>query len=397
MKRSLLALACAGGIAISGNPVLAQQADPFLALEDIEAPSSMAWVATENARTAKRLESDARYGAFHSQARTIFTSSDRIPWPDFRAGGVDNFWQDGDHIHGVWRRTTLESFRSKAPEWETLLDLDALSKAEGRNWIWKGATCRQPDELVCLVRLSDGGTDAAEIREFDTRTRKFVEGGFTAPASKQVNAWLDADTLIAARDWKSSDISSSGYPLVIKTVSRSGAVSVVYQAEKSDVGVGFSVLRGRNGKTDGVVLRREVAYFKTEFYLWKDAKRVRLPVPLKSQFDGYVNGRLIFTLKEDWQGASSGSVIAYRLTDLGPTPEIVFQPGPRQAIQSVDVTAGKVVVNLLDDVKGRVQVFDLARGKWVGETLNLPKDSSFQIKSLNGSGRSDLRIRRGLP
>ena len=385
MKASLLALVCAGGLAFSALPALAQPADPFLALEDIESPSSMAWVAAENAKTAKRLEGDPRYEAFHNQAQAIFTSSARIPWPDFRAGGIDNFWQDGTHIHGIWRHATMASFRSNNPEWETLLDLDALSKAEGRNWIWKGAACRQPEETVCLVRLSDGGSDAVEIREFDTRSRQFVEGGFTAPASKQSNDWLDADTLIAARDWKSGDISSSGYPLVIKTVSRKGAISVVYQAEKSDVGVGFAVLHGGNGKTDGVVLRREVAYFKTEYYLWKDNKRVRIPLPLKAQLDGYVNGRLVFTLKENWQGATAGSVIAYKLSDLGPTPEVVFQPGPRQAIQSVDVTAGKVVVNLLDDVRGRVQVFDLARGQWVGETLNLPKDSSFQIRSLNAT------------
>ncbi len=385
MKSTLLALACAGIFALSGTSAPAQQADPFLNLEEIDSPGSLAWVAAENARTANRLEADPRYETFHNQARSIFTSADRIPWPDFRAGGVDNFWQDGTHVHGIWRHTTLTAFRSNAPQWETLLDLDALSSGEGRNWIWKGATCRQPDEAVCLVRLSDGGSDAVEIREFDTRTRKFVAGGFTAPASKQSNDWLDPDTLISARDWNSADLSSSGYPLVVKTVSRTGASSVVYQAEKSDMGVGFSVLHGRNGRTDGVVLRREVAYFRTEFYLWKEGRRVRIPLPLKSQFDGYVNGRLVFTLKDDWQGAKAGSVIAYRLSDLGPTPEIVFQPGPRQAIQSVETTAGKVVINLLDEVKGRVQVFDLARGQWVGETLNLPRDSSFQIQALNAT------------
>ena len=385
MKRSLLALACAGSLVVSAPGVLAQQSDPFLSLEDIESPSSMAWVAAENAKTAKRLESDPRYEPFHAQARTIFTSADRIPWPDFRAGGVDNFWQDGDHVHGIWRHASLASFRAKVPEWETLLDLDALSKAEGRNWVWKGATCRQPDNAVCLVRLSDGGTDAVEIREFNTITRRFVEGGFTAPASKQTNDWLDADTLIAARAWTPADVSTSGYPLAIKTVTRKGVATEIFRAQASDIGVSFAVLRGKTSHVDGIVLRREVVYFKTEFYLLRDGKQVRIPLPLKSQFEGYVNGRLVFTLKEDWQGAGAGSVIAYKLADLGPTPEIIFQPGPRQAIQSVDVTAGKVVVNLLDEVKGRVEVFDLARGHWVGETLNLPKDSSFQIRSLGES------------
>ncbi|OXE36375.1 MAG: S9 family peptidase [Phenylobacterium zucineum] len=383
MKRSFWGLACLGSLALWAVPTSAQSPDPFLHLEEIESPSSLAWVATENARTANRLESDGRYQVFYAQARAIFTGSDRIPWPDFRAGGVDNFWQDGTHIHGVWRHTSLTSFRSRSPEWETLLDLDDLSKAEGRNWIWKGAICRQPDETVCLVRLSDGGSDAVEIREFDTRTKHFVTGGFTAPAGKQSNDWLDADTLIAARAWTPNDLSASGYPLVVKTVTRAGVTTNLFSAQKSDIGASFSVLHSSRGRTDGLVLRREVAYFKTEFYLLRAGKQVRIPLPLKSQYDGYVNGRLIFTLKDDWQGVAAGSVIAYKLADLGPVPEVVFTPDPQQAIQSVDVTAGKVVINLLDNVKGRILIFDLARGQWVGDTLNLPKDSSFQIRALS--------------
>jgi len=62
------------------------------------------------------------------------------------------------------------------------------------------------------------------------------------------------------------------------------------------------VLHGKDGRTDGVILQREVVDFKTEFYLLKDGKQVRIPLPLKTEFDGYVNGRLIFTLKEEVAG-----------------------------------------------------------------------------------------------
>ena len=38
----------------------------------------------------------------------------------------------------TWRRTTLDSYRTEAPEWQTVLDLDALSKKEDVTWVWGG-------------------------------------------------------------------------------------------------------------------------------------------------------------------------------------------------------------------------------------------------------------------
>ena len=107
--------------------------------------------------------------------------------------------------NGVWRHTTPASYRTADPKWETLLDLDALSKAEGKNWILKGADCLKPAERLCLVHLSNGGGDAVEIREFDTATRQFVAGGFHFANGKQNVAWLDHDTLLVARDWGPGD------------------------------------------------------------------------------------------------------------------------------------------------------------------------------------------------
>src|SRR4051812_5395931 len=167
----------------------AAQADPFAWLEDVESPRALAWVEKQNARTAARLEADPRYETFRKQALAIFTAKDRIPQPSFRAGGIDNFWQDDAHPKGLWRHASLDSYRSAEPQWETVIDLDALSKAEGRNWIFKGATCLKPAETLCLVRLSDGGGDAVEVREFDTASKAFVEGGFRFSNQKQYVQW----------------------------------------------------------------------------------------------------------------------------------------------------------------------------------------------------------------
>src|SRR4051812_8728560 len=92
--------------------------DPFQWLEDIDAPRSLTWVEGQNAKTAARLEKDPRYETFHRQALAIFTAQDRIPTPHFRAGGVDNFWQDGTHVHGVWRHASLASYRTASPQWD---------------------------------------------------------------------------------------------------------------------------------------------------------------------------------------------------------------------------------------------------------------------------------------
>ena len=108
----------------------------------------------------------------------LVNATDRIPAPDLIGTTVYNFWQDPTNVRGLWRRTTLQSYRTASPKWETVLDIDALAKTENANWIYKGADCLEPAETRCLVSLSDGGKDAVVVREFDTATKTFVKGGF---------------------------------------------------------------------------------------------------------------------------------------------------------------------------------------------------------------------------
>jgi len=359
-------------------------ADPFRWLEDIDAPRSMAWVEKQNARTAKRLESDPRYPIFHKEALAIFTAQDRIPTPVFRAGGVDNFWQDGQHVHGIWRHASLESYRTDEPQWETLLDLDALSKAEGKNWIWKGATCLPPQKRLCLVQLSNGGSDAVEIREFDPRAKRFVEGGFGFSTGKQDFDWLDGDTLIGGREWKPGEVTTSGYAYVIKTVKRGQAPREVFRGQPTDVSADAIVLRGEGGHADGVMIRRGITFYESEYSLLTDHGLVRIPLPRKADYQGYVDGQTVFALKQAWGGFDEGALIAYDLKALTADaakarPALVFMPGPRQAIQDVTTTRDRLVVDLLDDVKGRVDVFTHEAGHWRARRLELPKDANIVL------------------
>ena len=388
MKRLPAALV---GALLFAPPALAQApaADPFLWLEDIDSPRAMAWVEAQNARTAQRLEGDARYQAFLAEGRAIFTATDRIAKPAFRAGGVDNFWQDATHTHGVWRQTSLTSYQTQAPAWDAVLDVDKLSKDEGRNWFWKGATCLKPDETLCLVRLSNGGGDAVELREFDVRTRSFVAGGFHAPEGKQSADWLDRDHLVAAREWAKGEVTQSGYAYVVKIVDRAGAASEIFRGEPTDVSAEAVVLRGEGGVADGVLIQRGVTFFESEYSLYSGGKLIPVALPKKAQFEAYVDGQAVFSLQEAWNGFGSGALISYDLAGLkrdaaGTAARKVFEPGPRQAIQAVSDTKGKLVVELLEDVKGAVDVYDLSAGLWTARRLNLPKDATLTIGSTSG-------------
>jgi prolyl oligopeptidase len=365
-------------------------ADPFQWLEDIEAPKSMAWVEGQNARTAKRLESDPRYAAFHAEALAIFTAQDRIPQPRFRAGGIDNFWQDGAHVHGVWRHTTPASYRTAAPVWTAVLDLDALSKAEGRNWIWKGADCLKPAQTLCLVRLSNGGSDAVEVREYDTATRRFVAGGFRFAAGKQNLDWLDRDSLVVDREWTPGEVTKSGYGYVVKIAPRTGPPREVFRGKPSDVGAQGIVLHGVGGRSDGLIIRRSVTFFENEFSLVTPKGLVRIALPLKAEYQAYVAGQAVFALKTAWNGFKAGDLVAYDLKPLmagaHPKPRLVFHPGPRQAIQDVTSTRARLVVDLLEDVKGAVDSYGFAGGHWTVHRLALPKDANLTLVDADDAG-----------
>ena len=101
--------------------------DPFAWLEDVDGARAMGWVRAENAKTAALLEADPRYPVLLKEALAIAEAKDRIPDPSIIGGQILNYWQDVEHVRGVWRRTSLTSYQQSAPAWTTVLDLDALA------------------------------------------------------------------------------------------------------------------------------------------------------------------------------------------------------------------------------------------------------------------------------
>ena len=385
----LTALAFATSTHAQPAPPAAATADPFAWLEDIHGARALAWVTQQNAATAKVLEGDPRFDTFRREALAIFTAKDRIPTPQFRGGGIDNLWQDATNPHGLWRHATLASYRTPDPQWTTMIDLDALSKAEGRSWFFKGATCLRPAERYCLVRLSNGGGDAVAIREFDTETRRFVpaaEGGLDLPVGKQEAEWLAPDRWIVARDWSGTgaDLTASGYAYVVKEVGRSGSGRELFRGQPSDVSVRPLVLTDPAGATQAVLFERGVTFFENQTWLQTPAGPKQAPLPPKSSVDRLVDGQLVFSIREDWRGFKAGSVLSYDLAALRAdparaTPIPIFQPDAQQAVDEVRTTAHRVDVAYLDDVKGVVESFRFDGHGWTGERLALPHDSALAV------------------
>ena len=190
--------------------------DPYLWLEELASAEVRAWIAERNAATLGAL-ADARFEADRSSVLDLLNADDRIPQIGRRGSFVYNFWKDAAHPKGIWRRTTLAEYRNKEPAWDVLLDVDALARAEGEDWVWQGCDALPPDYRRGLVRLSRGGADANVTREFDLETRRFLDDGFKLPEAKTSAAWMDEDRLLVATPLGGEEFATqSGYARTVR-------------------------------------------------------------------------------------------------------------------------------------------------------------------------------------
>lgn len=384
-------LTCLLTAALAAAPALAQTAamtenDPYIWLEDKDGAKALAWVEAENAPTLKRLQGDPRYQTFYREALAIAAAKDRIPAPEARYGRIYNFWRDADHPQGVWRWTTEDSYATAAPAWTIALDLDALAKAEGKKWVWKGAICLQPEERQCLVSLSEGGEDAVSYREFDLETGQFVAGGFALPKSKQGADWLDRDTLLVSRDWGAGTMTASSYPFVVKAVKRGqplAAATEIFRGDAADqLGTYAQVLTDGQGNR-AVIIQRRQTFFGGDKLFWTPAGGAKkLPMPPRAFPVGMIDGQVVFETSDPWGDVPAGAVAAVPLKELEAgraTPKLVFAPTARQALTGADTTRDRLIVTYIDNVRGRVAIFTPGASGWASRQLALPENQSFGV------------------
>lgn len=369
--------------------------DPRVWLEEVEGEEAMAWVEGQNERTYERLQGDELYDTLFNEALSIYESTDRIPYGSFYAGYVWNFWQDSENTHGLWRRTSLESYLSDDPDWDVILDLDALSEAEGRNWVWRGSNCLTPDYDRCILTLSDGGSDAAVRREFLISERAFVEDGFITPESKGGIDWIDENTVMIGLAIGEEDSTDSGYASVAYRWERGTpyeSATEIIRGDRTDVAMWGFRMEDSDG-TAYMMMSQAVTFYDTVYWHLPDGgEPMQMPLPAKSSLRALYQDQLVFTVEEDWtpvEGGTTyvqGSVLSFSMSEFaanGELPQVftVYMPRERQSVGSIQSTRSALLMAIDENVVGGIEAFSFAGDEWTSESVPVPENLTLSISS----------------
>ncbi len=356
------------------QPVNSALNDPYLWLEEVQGDKALAWVRERNAVSTSLLQAQPVFADNKAKVLEVLNNRDQIPGITRRGNYFYNFWRDAKNPRGLWRRTTLAEYRKAQPQWDVLLDLDALGKSENENWVWGGSDCLAPDYHRCLISMSRGGADAKVTREFDIAKREFVSGGFNLPEAKSQLDWVDIDTLYVATDFGPGSMTKSGYPRVIKQWKRGTPLDqavVVYEGQESDVAAFASV-----DKTPGyqrTIFGRSTDFYNTEMSLWVKGQLVKINKPSDASLSWQREWAFLL-LKRDLKVADStfknGSLLAIKFDDLMSGQlhyHLLFEPTATRSLarSGPSTTRDHVLLNILDNVAGRIEELQFKDGKWL--------------------------------
>jgi prolyl oligopeptidase len=376
-----------------------QKEDPFEWLEEVEGEKALKWAAGESALTLEELSADPRFAVIEEASLDILNDEARIPYAMPRAGRdgafVYNFWQDGAHVRGIWRRSPLAAYAAGEPVWDTVLNIDALAQAEDENWIWQGAVSRAPDHTRALISLSRGGKDASVVREFDVTSRQFVEGGFYLAEAKSICAWMGPDTILVRTDFGEGSLTTSGYGRIAKLWQRGTELAdaqTIVEGSVDDTGM-FPQSVYVSGRHMGFINRWKT-FFEYEPSLLIDGQCHRLPLPPKFHFYGVCQDEIIVLLGEDWEAGgktwNAGALVSFSLQDFVASRTIarvslVHEPGSRSAIDFGGIAKTGVYLVTLDNVIGKVSHFDFQNNSWSETSVDMPGNGAIASLATNPS------------
>ncbi|WP_152348167.1 prolyl oligopeptidase family serine peptidase [Brevibacterium sp. CFH 10365] len=360
--------------------------DENLWLEDIHGEKQIAWVKDQNAKTLERFH-DGLFDSISGDLRTALDSDDRIPMVTKRGDHFYNFWRDKTNPKGLWRRTSWDSYRTAAPDWDVLLDLDELAAKEDTAWVWAGAMVRRSDNRRALILLSPDGGDSHRVREFDLEDRIFVDGGFDIPAAKTRLAWLDDDTVLVATETDADSLTTSSYPRQARALRRGQSVDdapIVAEVPHDHVAIFVgSDIRPEAETTDRAVIVDAIDFFNskmsfldldditaadgslsTEPTTWTE-ELTEVDVPTDVEV-GFERDLVLFRPQSTWRstttevaagGLAVADVDAVKAGEI--VPRVIFTPDAHTSLQSFTFTRDYLVLELLADVQSKLTVLDI--------------------------------------
>ena len=368
-------------------------ADPNQWLEAVEDEKALSWVRTQNEDSVDELTRSGDFKRIQARTLEILDSDARIPYVDKMGPHYYNFWRDAANPRGLWRRTSLDEYRKSEPAWETVLDLDALAKAEDKNWVFSGAECLEPEYRRCLMSLSIGGADATVVREFDTVSKSFVEGGFQLQEAKSGISWIDQDTVFVGTDFGPGSMTTSGYARIAKRWKRGtplAAAETVFEGKPEDVWAYAFADTTPGFQRQGVY--RGITFYTNEAFLLQDGKLVKID----KQDSANVNLHrewLLIELREDWTVGGktwpAGALLVAKLDEYMAGKRdlaALFTPTERSSLAGYTPTLNHIIVNELDNVKNRLYVLTPGADGWKREPLpGLPEFGTISVGAVDAT------------
>lgn len=366
-----------------------EEKDPYLWLEEIEGKKALEWVKAKNKTTVDILEKHPEFQEMNKKILEILNSKERIAYPSIQGEYVYNFWQDEKNERGLWRRVPLKEYFKGAPPWETVLDLDALSKKEGEKWAYKGASFLYPEFDLCMINLSRGGSDAVEIREFDLKKKAFVEDGFYVPEAKGGVSWVNRNTILVSTNFGEGTTTTSGYPRLTKIWNRGTPLleaKTLFQGDETDVGIWGFVDNKPERQYVGVY--RGITFYTSNVFILDHDQLTKLEIPEDAQFHGFFKNHLLVELKSDWnidgKTYQQGALISIdydKFLKGDRNFEAIFAPEERSSLVSIGITKNYLLLTKLTNVKSELFKYHQSDGKWIGEKINAPDYGKISVIS----------------
>ncbi|MCF7823577.1 MAG: prolyl oligopeptidase family serine peptidase [Candidatus Marinimicrobia bacterium] len=355
--------------------------DPYLWLEEIEEDSALNWVREQNTITLKELEADPRFKQFESEALAIYEAQDKLAYGKIRGDYVYNYWQDEDHVRGIWRRSPLKAYLGNNAKWDVLLDIDKLATEEGENWVYKGATGLPPKYNRFLIQLSRGGKDAVVVREIDISTRTFIEDGFNVPEEKSDVFWINEDMVFVSTDFGPGTMTESGYPASVHLWKRGedlAASTEIAAVGTEDLGVwGWTQF---NSDSKYKIISKSMSFWSHEILLLDAEMNLKsVSLPHDADFQGIWKNRIFAILRSDWQGSLAGSLVALDMDSQRKTD--VFVPDLRSSISELNFTSTHLLLTIQEDVVDKIYRGSYLDNSWKLEKLDLPGGGTLSIYS----------------
>jgi prolyl oligopeptidase len=383
----------------AGSPA----ADPYLWLEDVRGSRALQWVDEQNRVTVGAIGSDADYAHSLTAARQIVSEREVIPRDQVSGDFVFSFVRTNARPQGMWRRTTMASYRTGNPDWETLLDVNALNTERGTKAQWKDARCLAPDMTKCLVFLNGEKAGAQAMLEFDASSRTLVDGGFGAGAAVVEADWVDADTLLLVT--RESSGRRGATHSAVRLWSRGRKLQdarLVFGAEATDVSLKTFVAHAPDGSAHAFFSRQKKDGTTQLIHVDAEGNPLRIMVPDNARFHGMLGGELVFTLAADWRtgGAlyAAGTMFSLPLQKYidnhGALPAVrrIYAPDQQSTVTAVSMTRDAMFVSTLEKVQGRISEFTFDGHQWSSRRLALPDFGSVDVLSSSDTAY-DMMIR----